>query len=120
MLSQIFKTLKGILNAIEINVQVIPSSETRLEVVAELEAQDWIYSLRYEFWFHVSEVEVCETTHSGIDVALHLPTGLVLFANDCEYADGYVSDWTPESVVASFPGFGSYNRNDGLRYEGGH
>lgn len=77
---------------IEIDVQITPSDSVSAEISVEVEAGEYLYSYRWDRWFHSSEITPLETTW-GIDEAALTYDGLILFAFECIWGDGVaVSD----------------------------
>lgn len=86
------KFIKDTFYEIEIDIEVTPSDSFSASVQLQVEAAEYLYSQRWDRWFHYSEVCPLECTW-GEDEAALTPDGLILFAFECVWGDGLaVSD----------------------------
>lgn len=72
---------------IEIDVEVTPSDSVSAEISVEMEAAEYLYSRRWDRWFHFSEVQPLSATWGDNEAAI-THDGLVLMAFECVWGDG--------------------------------
>lgn len=91
-LTAILKFFKDTFDAIEIDFSIEPSDTLSAEIQVEVETGEYVYSYRWDRWFHSTEIAPLETTW-GTDEAAITYDGLILFAFECVWEDGVtVSD----------------------------
>lgn len=91
-LANVLKFFKDTFDAIEIQIDIAPSDTFSAEIQVEVEAGEYLYSYRWDRWFHSTEIAPLGTTW-GTDEAAITYDGLILFAFECVWSDGItVSD----------------------------
>lgn len=94
-LSTVLNFIRDTFNEIEINVEITPSDSLSAEIQLEVEAGEYLYSYRWDRWFHTSEITPLATSWDRSDdyEAALTSDGFILFAFECVWQDGVtVSD----------------------------
>lgn len=121
-LSTVLNFIRDTFNEIEINVEITPSDSFSAEIQLEVEAGEYLYSYRWDRWFHTSEITPLDCTW-GSDEAAITSDGFILFAFECVWQDGVtISDLeipTEKPVQPIFRYDTAATRNN-LAYEMGY